>query len=47
MVVIDSFQFVGGRQDGSEQGGYSRPGDGAPQASASDAGPATDDDIPF
>ena len=47
VVVIDSFQFVGGRQDGSEQGGYSQPGDGAPQASASDAGPATDDDIPF
>ena len=40
VVVIDSFQFVGGRQDGSEQGGYSQPDDGAPQASASDAGPS-------
>ncbi len=47
VVVIDSFQFVGGRQDSSEQGGYSQPGDTAPQSSASDAGPATEDDIPF
>ena len=47
VVVIDSFQFVGGRQDGSEQGGYSQPGEAAPQSSASDASPATEDDIPF
>ena len=47
VVVIDSFQFVGGRQDGSEQGGHSQPGDTASQSSASDAGPATEDDIPF
>lgn len=47
VVVIDSFQFVGGRQDGSEQGGHSQPSDTAPQPSASDAGPATEDDIPF
>ena len=40
VVVIDSFQFVGGRQDSSEQGGYSQPGDTAPQSSASDAGPS-------
>ena len=47
-VYVERFQFLGGRQDGSEQGGYSQPGDGAPQSSASDAGPAaTDDDIPF
>ena len=47
VVVVERFQFVGGRQDGSEQGGYSQPGDTAPQSSASDAGPATEDDIPF
>lgn len=47
VVVIDSFQFVGGRQDGSEQGGYSQPGEAAPKSSASDSGPATEDDIPF
>ena len=47
VVVVERFQFVGGRQDGSEQGGYSQPGDTAPQSSASDAEPTTDDDIPF
>ena len=48
VVVIDSFQFVGGRQDGSEQGGYSQPaGNAASQSSASDAEPTTEDDIPF
>ena len=47
VVVIDSFQFVGGRQDGSETGGYNQPGDAAPQSSTSGAEPATEDDIPF
>ena len=46
-IFIERFQFVGSRQDGSEQGGYSQPGDSAPQSSASDAGPTTEDDIPF
>lgn len=47
VVVVDRFQFVGGRQDGSEQGGYSQSGDAAPQSSASNAEPTTEDDIPF
>lgn len=47
VVVVERFQFVGGRQDGSEQGGYSQQGEAAPQSSASDSGPATEDDIPF
>lgn len=47
VVVVERFEFVGGRQDGSEQGGYSQPGEAASQSSASDAGPATEDDIPF
>ena len=46
-IFVERFQFVGSRQDSSEQGGYSQPGDAAPQSSASDAGPATEDDIPF
>ena len=46
-ILVERFQFVGSRQDSSEQGGYSQPGDAAPQSSASDAGPATEDDIPF
>ena len=47
VVVIDSFQFIGGRQDGGDQGGYSQPGNSAPQSSASEAAPTTEDDIPF
>ena len=47
VVVVERFQFVSGRQDGSEQGGYSQPGDAASQSSTSDAGPVTEDDIPF
>ena len=46
-IFVERFQFVGSRQDGSEQGGYSQPGDTAPQSSARDAEPTTDDDIPF
>ena len=46
-VYVERFQFVGGRQDGSEQGGYSQSGDAAPQSSASNAEPTTEDDIPF
>ena len=46
-IFVERFQFVGSRQDSSEQGGYSQPGDAAPQSSASDASPATEDDIPF
>lgn len=46
-IFVERFQFVGGRQDGSEQGGYSQQGEAAPQSSASDSGPATEDDIPF
>lgn len=48
VVVVDTYRLMGGRQDGSEQeGGYSQPGDTAPQSSASGAEPTTDDDIPF
>ena len=46
-IFVERFQFVGGRQDGSEQGGHSQPGDTTSQSSASDTGPATEDDIPF
>ena len=46
-VYVERFQFVGGRQDGSEQGGYSQSGDATPQSSASNAEPTTEDDIPF
>jgi single-strand DNA-binding protein len=46
-IFVERFQFVGGRQDGSEQGGYSQTGDAAPQSSASEANPSTEDDIPF
>lgn len=47
VVVVERFEFVGGRQDGGETGEYSQPGEAASQSSASDAGPATEDDIPF
>ena len=47
VVVVERFQFVGGRQDGGEQGGYSQSGGGASQSSVSESAPATEDDIPF
>ncbi len=46
-VFVERFQFVGGRQDGGEQGGYSQSGGGASQSSVSESTPATEDDIPF
>ena len=46
-VFVERFQFVGGRQDGGEQGGYSQSGGGASQSSVSESTPTTEDDIPF
>ena len=46
-VFVERFQFIGGRQDGGEQGGYSQSGGGASQSSVSESAPATEDDIPF
>lgn len=47
VVVVERFEFVGGRQDGGEAGGYDQAGEAGSQSSASGAEPTTDDDIPF
>jgi single-strand DNA-binding protein len=48
MVIVERFQFLGGRGDAPEAGGARRRGDaagGAPPPSERESGPA--DDIPF
>ncbi len=50
-VMVDRFEFVGGRQDGDGGGGYDQasPASAAPSAefSGEEGSSATDDDIPF
>ena len=50
-VMVDRFEFVGGRQDGDGAGGYDQASSGSmpssPEFSGEEGPSTTDDDIPF